>query len=72
MRDLARGLVAGLAALAEGSLGSAPRSQQAEGLLPGCWALPLQGLLSRMLAGTDSQQGYWVEVWMRQLPAGSL
>ena len=63
----------GLAALAEGSLGSALRLEQAEGLLPGCWGLPLQGPLSQMLVGTGSQQGLdWVEGWMHQLPAGSL
>ena len=66
-------LAKGLAALAEGSSGSAPRLQQAEGLLPGCWGLPLQGLLSQVRAGAGSQLGLnWVEGGTCQLPAGSL
>ena len=41
--DLAKGSAA--LALAEGSSGSAPGSQQAEGWLAGCWELRLLGLL---------------------------
>lgn len=66
-------LVKGLAALAEGLLSSASRSEQAERLLACCWGLPLRGLLSQVRVGMASQQGLlWVEVSLRQLPAGSL
>ena len=51
-------LAKGSAALAEGWLGSALRLEQAEFFLACCWGLPLQGLLSQVLAGTGSQQGF--------------